>query len=106
MGEPDGKTLIYLEAMVVKSLNSIQMAGASQFAKKIHYNNGIALADWRFLTTKSDIVKSDLLVGADYYRSIVCPLTRPRQVLGMWLSHTDCVCVWSMGVCACVRMGV
>ena len=86
--EPDGKKLIYLEAMVVKSLNSIQMAGASLFAKKIHYNNGIALADWRFLTTKSDIVKSDLLVGADYYRSIVCPLTRPRQVLGMWLSHT------------------
>ena len=63
------------------------MPGAAIFGKKLH-SKGIVLADWRFLNRNSDMVESDCLLGADFYRRIVSPHRLPRYTLGMWLSFT------------------
>ena len=87
LGQPFDKNPIVLDAMVVKNLNRIYMAGASQFAKKLHAK-GIDLADWRFLRSKNDLVTTDVLVGMDHYRKAVSPHSPPQLVLGMWLNFT------------------
>ena len=87
IGQPFDKNPIVLDAMVVKSLNKIYMAGICQYAKKLHAI-GIDLADWRFLRTKNDLVTTDLLVGMDHYRKVVSPHTPPKLVMGLWLNCT------------------
>ena len=49
---------------------------------------GMEVADWRFLNAKTDLVVTDILVGADNYRKIVSPHKLPKLVLGMWLNYT------------------
>ena len=70
LGKPFDKNPIVMSCMVVKSLNKIYMAGAAQFAKKLA-RVGMVVADWRFLNAKTDLVVTDILVGADNYRKIV-----------------------------------
>ena len=82
----DNKRPICLDALVVHDINSIMMVGAAAFAKKVARVGN--LADFRFLSTKSDEVSIDLLVGAEHRWKIVSPVLRPRQVYGMWCSKT------------------
>ena len=49
---------------------------------------GMEVADWRFLNAKTDLVVTDILVGADNYRKIVSPHKLPKLILGMWLNYT------------------
>ena len=44
------------------------------------------MADWRLSNSKSDIIELDLLVGADYYWSLVSPYKLPMERAGMWLN--------------------
>ena len=87
LGRPCGRDKIVFEAMVVKSLNDIYMAGASLFAKRLH-KKGIDMADWRFLVAKSDLVTTDCLIGSDFYYSVVDPHTLPKLIVGMWITFT------------------
>ena len=82
----DNKRPICLDALVVHDINSIMMVGAAAFAKKVARVGN--LADFRFLSTKSDEVSIDLLVGAEHRWKIVSPVLRPRQVYGMWCPKT------------------
>ena len=81
LGQPFDKNPIILDAMVVKNLNQIFMAGASAFAKKLS-SKGIDLADWRFLRSKNDLVLTDVLVGMDHYRKVVSPHKPPPACYG------------------------
>ena len=82
----DGKRPIILDALIVNDVNSIHMVGAAAFAKKVAERHN--LADFRYLSTKSDLVSVDLLVGAEHRWKIVSPLKRPIQVRGMWCPRT------------------
>ena len=55
LGRNDKHRPVTFEALVVKSINPICMAGASGFAKKLE-NKGFCLADDRLVRTKSDFV--------------------------------------------------
>ena len=82
----DKKRHIVLDALIVHDINKIMMVGVAAFAKKVaHLAN---LADFRFLSTKSDQVSIDLLVGAEHRWKIVSPTLKPRQLHGMWCPRT------------------
>ena len=82
----DKKRPIVLDALIVHDINDIMMVGVAAFAKKVaHLAN---LADFRFLSTKSDQVSVDLLVGAEHRWKIVSPTLKPRQLHGMWCPRT------------------
>ena len=68
--------------LAVSGMNQIYMTGASKFALKLQ-NKGLEMADCRLVNSKSDIVSTDLLIGADYYNEIVSPYHMPKQILGM-----------------------
>ena len=87
VGSPQGKHSVRFDALVVSSLNSIYMPGANRMARKLH-SKGVVMADWRFLRHSSDTVISDCLLGADFYRRIVCARRLPHQHYGIWLSYT------------------
>ena len=63
------------------------MAGVSQLAKKLA-KRGADIADSRLLDMKSDILQSEVLVGADYYMSFVCTNKPPTRLLGNYLLNT------------------
>ena len=81
-----GQKPIKLDALVVKSLNSIHMTGACEVAKRLD-RKGLPLADFRFLQN-SDIIAIDLLIGNDYRNDVVSPKFLPRQEFGMALPRT------------------
>ena len=90
LGSPDGRTdkkPIKLSALVVGGLNPIYMTGICKFATRLQ-TKGLDLADRRLVTSKKDVVNTDLLVGADFYDDIVSPYHMPRQVSGMWLARS------------------
>ena len=87
LGRNDKHKPVTFEALVVKSINSICMAGASGFAKKLE-RKGFCLADDRLVRTKSDCVQVDLLIGADNYISFVSPFIPKTQAYGMWVDKT------------------
>ena len=62
------------------------MVGASAFAKKLAKK--ASLADYRFLTTKSDEVKIDLLVGNEHRYKIISPRILPKQLYSMFCPRT------------------
>ena len=83
IGKPGHKP-VKLDALVINKLNSIHMSGACAFAQKLSAKN-VPLADFRFLTRKSDIIQADLLIGNDYRNLVVNPKRPHIQVLcGMW----------------------
>ena len=63
------------------------MTGISQLAKKLA-KRGVDIADTRLLNMKSDILQSGILVGADYYMTIICPNKPPTRLLGNYLLNT------------------
>ena len=67
-------------------LNSLFMAGAARFAKKLT-NRGVDLADWPFINAKSDILTFDVLLGADYYHKLVNVCRPASWKYGMYLLH-------------------
>ena len=87
LGRVSDNNPICLDAFVVPKMNSLHMAGASKFAKKLE-SKGIKLADWRLTESKTDIISFDVLVGADFFYKIVSPVKPPKQIFGMWLPCT------------------
>ena len=63
------------------------MAGVSQLAKKLA-KKGADIADTRLLNMKSDILQSEILIGADYLMTITCPNKPPTRLLGNYLLNT------------------
>ena len=63
------------------------MVGAAAFAKKLAKKNH-SLADYRFLTSKSDEVRIDMLVGNEHRYRIISPKALPIQLYGMFCPRT------------------
>ena len=51
--------------------------------------SGADIADSRLLNMKSDILQSEILVGADYYWTVTCPNKPPTRLLGNYLLNTN-----------------
>ena len=60
-----------------------KMTGLCKLAK-----NGADIGNKRLLNQKQDIIKSDILVGADYFMSISCHQKPPTRLLGNYLLNT------------------
>ena len=83
LGKPfPGSKNITIDALVVGDINRVMMVGAAAFAKKLSKKN-YSLADYRFLTSKSDEVKIDMLVGNEHRYRIISPRALPVQLYGM-----------------------
>ena len=81
-----GKKPVVLDALVMNEINSIQMIGICDFAKKVART--VPLADFRFVNQKSDRVDIDLLVAAEFRHRLI-PMRHPLiQLYGMWLQPT------------------
>ena len=63
------------------------MTGINQLAKKLA-RRGADIADSRLLNMKSDILQSEILIGADYFMSLTYPNKPPTRLLGFYLLNT------------------
>ena len=76
LGKPfPGSKNITIDALVIGDINRDMMVGAAAFAKKL--SKKVSLADYRFLTSKSDEVKIDILVGNEHRFKVISPRARP-----------------------------
>ena len=83
LGKPlSGSKPITIDALVLGDINRLMMVGAAAFAKKLSKKNHF-LADYKFLTTKSDEVRIDMLVGNEHRYSVISPKALPVQLYGM-----------------------
>ena len=87
LGSNSNHKPITIDALVIKKISDIYMAGASSFAKRIE-KKGYTLADERLGNCKSDVVVTELLIGADHVDKVISPYKAKMMVLGMWLSFT------------------
>ena len=60
------------------------MAGLCKLAKKLQ-RKGADVADSRLLNHKPDILSCDILVGADYWMSVVSSKAPPTHLVGNYL---------------------
>ena len=84
--KPGESRAIKLEAYIVPHINSCHLTGASKIAKKLH-QRGVRLADWKLITTNSDIIHTELLVGADYAFHVLSTKMLPRCYYKQWLCY-------------------
>ena len=87
LGSNNNQKPITIDALVIKKISDIYMAGASNFAKRLE-KKGYTLADERLVNCKSDVVVTELLIGADHVDKVISPYKSKQMVLGMWLSFT------------------
>ena len=85
LGLPSEKNII-IDSLVVGDINRVMMVGASTFTKKLAKK--VSLADYRFLTSKSDEVKIDLLVGNEHRYKVISPRALPLQLYSIFCPRT------------------
>ena len=79
---------VTLSCLVIDKNPAIcNMMGVCQLAKKLH-KKGADIADARLLNQKRDVLTADILIGADYFMSVVCSNVPPTRLVGNYLLNT------------------